>query len=224
MKTAATTLLTIIALCATAHAGLQTGIATSATATTAAGTLNGVNWTATTSASSAFLGINMGSGNWDLGSTLPVDGLFLGTGNVNAGDTQRFEFSSPVQDICFFVENFDSSSAAIIATDATLTIVDATSGLSFVQSTTNSGVLSTSNTSYDGVGDVILQLSGPTSYIQFDYLAGEGANGVFYGFAQGTASATAVPEPSSFLFLTLCFGGFAYMRKRNWVSADVSSD
>lgn len=214
MKTVASTLFTILVISATAQAGLLVGEATSVTATTANGTLNGVSWTATTSSTSAFLGINMGSGNWDLGSTLPVDGLFLGTGNVNAGDTQRFDFSAPVQNVCFFVENFDSSSAATITTDANLSIVAATPSIAFAQSTASSGVLSTSNTSFDGVGDVIIQLTGPTSYIQFDYIAGEGANGVFYGFAQDSSSATAVPEPSSFLFLAICFSGLAYFRRR----------
>ena len=107
-----------ILFAASATAGLTvSGVANSVTPITASGTLDGIGWTATTTATSAFVGINLPTGTWDLGTTLPVNALFLAAGDVNAGDTQTFVFEQPVEDICFFVENFDSSSAANIVTD-----------------------------------------------------------------------------------------------------------
>jgi len=195
-----------------ASAGLVSGIADSATSTTATGTLDGVVWNATSTFTSPFLGANVGSGVWDVGMTLPTNALFLGTSWVNAGDSQAFYFESPVSDICFYVENFDSSSLANISTDANLSLVSASSSISFTSTGASTAKLGTTNSSYDGEGDAILMLSGPVNYVQFDYLDGEGANGVFYGFAKGNV--TAVPEPSSLSYLMICSSLLYAFRRR----------
>lgn len=201
-------------LATSAFAGVTVGIADSATAITATGTLDGVGWTATTTASSPFVGINLPSGTWDLGTPLPANGLFLATGDVNAGDTQTFVFDQPVSDIYFYVENFDSSSAANIVTDGTLLLLAGTADILFTPTSASTGTVSTSNSSYDGVGDMILQLSGPTTFVQFDYTGGTGSNGIFYGFAvESNTTTTAVPEPSALLYLTLCGCGLATVRR-----------
>ena len=206
-------------LVTSANAVLIFGTANSVTpVVNASGALQGVSWTATTTSSSPFLGINIGSGVWNLSTPLDPgpDELILGAGDVNAGDSQTFTFSQPISDIFFYVENFDSSSAANVTTDGALSIIDATSDISFSSTSISSGFLSTTNSSFDGVGDVILKLTGPTSFIQFDYTGGEQANAVFYGFAVDTL--TTVPEPSGFLCLLMCAAGLAYVR-RNRVSA-----
>ena len=202
-----------------AFGGLTVGVATDVTPVTASGTLNSVGWTATTTASSPFVGINLPSGTWDLGTAIPSDALFLAAGDVNAGDTQTFVFDQPVNDILFYVENFDSNSAANIVSDGNIALVSATADITFTPATSTSATLATTNAGFDGVGDAILQFSGPTSYIQFDFTNGIGANGVFYGFAgnQNSINVTPVPEPSAFMALALCGVGIAYVRRRKFV-------
>lgn len=215
MKTLAATLTILALFVSQASATLIPGIASSATSTTATGTVNGIVWNATTTSTSPFLGVNVGSGVWDVGTTLPTNALFLGTSTVNGGDSQAFFFNSPVSDLSFYVENFDSSSIANVTTDANLSLVAASSSISFTSTGASTATLSTSNTSFDGEGDAILKLSGPASFVQFDFLNGYGANGIFYGFAQTTANVTAVPEPSSMLYLTICALLFYGFRRRN---------
>ena len=196
-----------------ASASLISGIANTATNTTASGTIEGIGWTATSTSTSPFLGVNIGSGVWDVGTALPTNALFLGTSSVNGGDSQAFFFNAPVSDIYFYVENFDSGSIANISTDDNLSLFGSSSSISLTSTGNSNATLSSSNTSYNGEGDAILLLSGPASFVQFDYLQGDGANGIFYGFATDVA-ATAVPEPSSFLCLAISASVFYCFRRR----------
>lgn len=219
MKFASTSLLVILTLfVAKAPASVViTGTASASNATAAYGELNGVDWTAITFDSSPFIGINHTMGNrWDAGLPLAENSLFVTADNVNAGDFQLFRFAEAVENLMFYVENFDTGSVANIHSDAEISVLVAGDGMSYASTAANSGTLSTSNTTSNGVGDVILQLSGPTTYISFDYTAGGEANGIFYGFAQTVAptAATAVPEPSSFLFLLITGSGLAYLHRR----------
>jgi hypothetical protein len=218
MRTLLASLFIVACSASSIFGALIPGTATSMTTTTASGVLDGIGWTAVTTSTSPFIGINLPTGTWDVTVNLPENGLFLGTGYVNAGDTQQFFFDQPVSNLCFFIENFDSNSAASITTDGVVSVIAASSSISF---NSTSVTLNTSNASFDGEGDVILSLSSPTTFIQFDYSDGIDANGVFYGFAIDNQVA-AVPEPSSFLFLLLCGSSAAYVRRfRNRLSAGL---
>ena len=204
----------VVIIAAPAQADFILGKAEKVTAVTAAGRLNGVGWTATTTSTAPFLGINLGSGLWDLSTPLDNDALFLGTNFVNAGDTQTFTFNQPVTNLYFYIENFDSGSVANVVTDGIFSSVEATPDITFSPNTASTALLANANSSFDGVGDVILKLSGRISYVQFDYTGGEQANGVFYGFAVEDLNPSAVPEPSAFLCLLICASSSAYLRRK----------
>ena len=192
-------------------------MATGSTSTTATGTVNGITWTAQTSSTSPFIGINLPTGTWDVSLDLPSNGLFIGAGSVNGGDVQRFNFDEPITNLCFFVENFDSNSAATITTDGAIELLGSSQSISFTKTAPGTATLSTSNLGFDGEGDAVIQLSDSATYIEFDYTDGIEANGIFYGFAWDNQVA-AVPEPSSFLFLLLCGTLSAYLRRNKVVA------
>ena len=86
-----------------------------------------------------------------------------------------------------------------------VTLVDASSSISFDSVAGDDGVvgkLTTSNAGYDGEGDAAFLVVGDISGIRVDYTAGEGAIGVFYTFAEPCA----VPEPTSLLVMAGLFG------------------
>jgi len=194
------------------------------TATTAEGAIGDVGITVRSSASSPIIGLvgnhfGLGDpcGSWD--GTMPLDHADTGVvaSYVNAGDFQEFLFSSALDETFFYIENFDSSSIAdITIVGATeIALVDASSSISFTSSIGDDGVggtLATSNTGYDGEGDAVLHIKGDVSSIRLDYTSGEGANGVFYTFAEPCA----VPEPTSiFVFATLIsIAGIIGFRRR----------
>lgn len=210
-----------VILAAPATADLILGTANSVTAVTATGELNGVNWTATTTSTAPFLGINLGSGVWDLPTPIESGSLFLGTNFVNAGDTQTFTFDQPVTNLSFYVENFDSGSIASVVTDGIFTSVESTPNITFLPSTASTALLANTNMNFDGVGDLIMKISGRITYVQFDYAAGEQANGVFYGFAVDNLNSAAVPEPSAFVCLLVCASGVAYLRRNRLGSSST---
>lgn len=208
--------LAVLVLNATCSAALIPGVVTGSTSTTATGTVNGITWTAQTTATSPFIGINLPSGSWDVSLDLPSNGLFIGAGSVNGGDVQRFNFDEPITNLCFFIENFDSNSAATITTDGAIALLGSSQSISFTKTAPGTATLSTTNLGFDGEGDAVIQLSDNATYIEFNYSDGVEANGIFYGFAWDNQP-TAVPEPSSFLFLLLCGTVASYLR-RNKVS------
>jgi hypothetical protein len=196
------------------HAELITATATDFTNTTAEGLLDGVAWHATTSSEAPFLGINLSSGTWNVGVSLPPGVLALTASNVNAGDFQEFTFDTAISSGYFYIENFDSSSVANITSDATTFEMYATSSsITYVPATATSGVLNTSNEGYDGEGDAIFRFTGPLTSLRLDFTDGTGANGVFYGFSQASI-VNSVPEPSSTAFLVIGVTGLALMRRR----------
>ena len=175
---------------------------------------------------------------WDAGDLALSDStLGLGATWVNGGDYQQFDFAAPWSGGYFYIENFDSSSQATIAVTggATTSLAAASSSITYDEAT---GVLTSSNASFNGEGDAVIQLDGEVSSIRIDYSQGEQANGIFYAFgseapengsngdddsnggsqSQGgqpsDPSTGAVPEPSSLML----WGGLllmviAYRRK-----------
>lgn len=221
--TLAVGLLLAIAASCSASVG-DTATWTSWEATSAAGMLNGVNITATTNSEAPFVGIagnHFGAfdgecGSWDGSDEYALDHDVEGliASNVNKGDYQEFTFSSAFTNGLLYIENFDSRSKANIkVTGATsIALVDASESITFDVKSGNGGVLASSNRGYDGEGDLVLALTGDVTSIRIDYTRGEGANGVFYTFAQ----ACPVPEPTSALVMAGLFGlgGLLYIRRK----------
>lgn len=215
-------------LASAAHASVtvtETAVWEEFSSVRAKGSLGGIEIRARTTPSSEFVGFSGNHfaefdgecGEWDGMSFLDHSVQGLVTSNVNAGDFQEFSFSSPLTNGLFYVENFDSNSMAMLtATGATsITVVDASSSISYDSTGADTGKLSTSNSGFDGEGDVIFLIEGDVSNIRLDYTGGDGANGILYTFANGTACP--VPEPTSLLVMAGLFslGGFAVYRRRD---------
>ena len=215
----AAALLVFVGLAASASAATNPAVwSPTFTTTTAYGTFSGVDVTAVSTSSSPFVGLmaDRFAGGWDGTLTLDSSAMALTASYVNGGDSQAFGFSAPLSEGLFYIDNFESSSSAeIIAHGATsLTLIDASSSISFTSLGANSGQLVTSNAGYDGEGDAVLQFSGDVTSIQVIYDGGEGANGIMYTFAEpGTE---AVPEPTSALVVAGLFGigGICGWRRR----------
>jgi hypothetical protein len=159
-----------------------------------AGDLNGIVIAGSTSESSLFAGISdnrFDDAVWQAGRKLPVGTPTVSTADVNAGDTQTFEFMQPISDVLLYIENFDSNSVAQItlASTGNLALVSASPSISFESVSPLIGTLRTSNSTSNGEGDAVLRLTGDVDFVTIDYTSGDGSNGVFYTFA--------VPEPSS---------------------------
>jgi hypothetical protein len=211
-------------------AALTPGTWSSVGPTSAVGSVGGIEILATTNAEAAFTdaathrftNTNVLCGGWDVVGfefELPESALALTTTYVNAGDAQQFDFDVPWDGGYFYIENFDSSSiATITVAGGKLELVAASPSISYAGSSMASGVLSTSNTGFDGEGDAVFAVSGNVTSILVSYEQGEGANGVFYGFAE--ASANAVPEPASVVVwgsLLAVIGGVLHWRRRRTV-------
>ena len=188
------------------------------TATTATGSVGDVTVNAVSSATAPIVGLspNHFGVHWDAASALGDPVLGLTVSEVNAGDEIDFSFSSPLTNgTVLYIENFDSNSAATItAAGATSISVLTNSMVSYSASGSSTGVLSSMNAGYDGNGDIALVLEGAVTSVSLDYTGGDGANGVFYAFAEPMAQA--VPEPTSVLVMaSLCgLGGVAYYFRR----------
>lgn len=176
----------------------------------ATGTFAGTSLTAVSTTSSPFLVGTLFNdrfaGSWDGSMPLAPTALALVTTNVNAGDSQAFSFGTAISDGLFYIENFDSNSmATITANGATsLSLIDNSASISYSSLGANTGTLVTSNGSFNGEGDAVLQFTGAVTSIQIQYSGGDGANGVMYTFAEPCA--TAVPEPTSAMVMAGLFG------------------
>ena len=80
-------------------------------------------------------------------------------------------------------------------TDGLLELISGSDSISFSSDSDNVGVLRTSNPTFDGEGDVVLLFSGAITRLDLTYQGGDGANGIFYGFAINETRA--VPEPTA---------------------------
>jgi hypothetical protein len=187
-------------------------------ATTATGTLSGITISASTNSEAEFVGFtdrHFGAfdgecGSWDGQMPLTHDDEGLIASNVNGGDYQQFSFDTPLTDGLLYVENFDSSSMAMLtATGATsITVVDQSDSISYTSTGADSLKLTSSNAGYDGEGDAVFHLAGDVTNVRLDFSAGDGANGVIYTFAKKSAmdAPNAVPEPTSLLVMAGLFG------------------
>lgn len=186
---------------------------TAYTTGTGTGTVESVDISATSSDTAPFVGFSnnrFSSSAWEAGMPLPVGHNSIIAANVNAGEYQQFDFSSPISGL-LYIENFDSSSeATIIASGATsLSLASGSSSISFATSAIDGGVLATSNSSFDGEGDAVLAFDGPVTSIRVQYSNGTGDNGVFYTVAINN------PEPSSVaMLLTASLGMISLVRRR----------
>lgn len=211
------TILCFLGMCVAANAAITPGTWTSHTATTAVGSVGGVTINATNSGSTTFASIhpNRFGNGWDTDNALGNMALGLTTTSVGAGDSQTFTFSSPLLDgTLFYIENFDTNSIANIKASTTGAIpnvsVLSTSNVLYVGTSVTAGgglvsangVLTSSNATSDGNGDVILVLDGGITELTLDYTNGGGGNGIFYTFAEPCA----VPEPTSALVMAGLFG------------------
>ena len=198
-------------LCASVHAEMMSVDWKSAEMRSAVGTLMDSMVTVTTSEDSKFTELfqPFNEDNWQAEMPLPNDTKLLGVGNANAGDSQTFVIQEPLMDVLMYIENFDSNSIATISVEGTeLDGIDLLSGspsITLEDISMDSGSLLTANMTSDGEGDAILKFYGSIRSISLDYMAGDGANGVFYTLAMPTMSQP-VPEPSTGLGLLLAFG------------------
>lgn len=210
----------LLGYCVVAHGAATPGSWDSYTATTATGTIGGVTVNAMSSATAPIVGLspNHFGVHWDAASALGDTVLGLTVSEVNAGDNMDFTFSSPLANkTVLYIENFDSNSAATItATGATNISVLTNSMVTYNASGGSTGVLSSMNAGYDGNGDIALVLEGAVTSVSLDYTGGDGANGVFYAFAEPASQA--VPEPTSVLVMASLFGlgglGYYFRRRR----------
>lgn len=225
----ATVMLAVLATASYATSVTEVTDWTSSSATSATGTLDGITITAETTSDAEFLGFagnhfaffDGECGSWEgmWGLDHSVEGLIAS--NVNGGDYQEFTFSSALTDGLFYIENFDSDSMAMItATGATsIQLIDMSPSIVFEATAPDMANLSTTNSGFNGEGDATFLIEGDVTSIRVDYKAGEGANGIFYNFATGTASEKPqpIPEPTSMLVMAGLFGlgGFAAVYRRH---------
>lgn len=212
---------TLIALsgCISVQAAVTPGTWGSYTATTATGDIDGTTVNATTTSSSPIVGLspNHLGNHWDAANPLGNAVLALTVAQTNAGDSIDFAFSSALQDATIlYIENFDSNSAATItAAGATNISVLSNSMVTYAAQGGSMGTLTSSNSGYDGNGDIALILEGAVTSVSLDYSGGDGANGVFYAFA--APEPQAVPEPTSMLVMAGLFGfggALTYYRRK----------
>lgn len=183
------------------------GVWTGQSSSLAFGLLDGVSLSATSSGGAKFAGIvprtHFTGRNWQGGLSFPEETDSLVAVPVNAGTHHTFRFAEPIEEGMLLIENFDSSSIAKITAsgkDSLLELVSASDSISFSSMSDAVGMLETSNPTYNGEGDAVILFSGAVTGLNLEYSAGSGANGVFYGFAKGTAQS--VPEPAAAFLAT----------------------
>ena len=207
--------------CAEIHADTIEGDWTSFTASTAVGVLDGTTIMGTASADAPFFGIAedqrfwpFGEGGWDAGFPLSIDTRAMTATNVNAGDSHEFAFASAIESPSLYIENFDSNSIATITAfgSDSISLLSGSPSISFAADSATTGILQTSNPTFNGEGDAIIFLEGPVTGVRLDYSGGDGANGVFYGFA--LVDTAAVPEPAGDLMLILAGVSLLALRRR----------
>gem|GEM_PF-2623738 len=211
--------LAIVSCCFSVQAAVTPGTWGTYTTTTAMGTVDGIAVNATTTSSSPIVGLSnkhLGK-HWDAAYPLNDSVLALTVAQNNSGDTITFSFGSALQDgTLLYIENFDSNSAATInAAGATNIAVLSTSMVNYVATNGSMGTLASTNSGYDGNGDIALVLDGGVTSVTLDYTGGDGANGVFYAFA--APEPQAIPEPTSMLVMAGLFGlggALSYYRRK----------
>lgn len=179
----------------------------------AIGQLGGGLITAAASSDAEFVGLSEGSFSgeqWDTGSELSAMAEALVVGDANPGDTHTFVFTESLSNVHLYIENFDSSSVASVTLEGTgpLSLFASSPSVTYSPTDSNSGVLTTSNASSDGEGDLILMLGGSPESLSIDFTSGDGQNGVFYTFA------VPIPEPSSSGLLVVGLIGVMMLRRR----------
>lgn len=209
-------------------AAITPGTWTTSTATTAQGSVGDINITASTNDGAPFAGPHHGRFasvglcvGWDgpAAYELPESALALTTTTVNAGDVQTFDFDAPWMNGYFYIENFDAGSlATITVTGGEIEFLGASPSISYAGTTVSSGVLSTTNNTPNGEGDVVFAITGGATSISIAYDGGGAGNGVFYGFAEPMAMPAAVPEPTSVMVwcgLIAAVFGLQWKRRTN---------
>lgn len=189
----------------------ESAIWTGQSSSLAFGSLGGITFSATASDEAPFMNFyhdRFTGDSWQGGLEVPVDARSLLAQPVGANAKHVFRFSDPVEEGLLLIENFDSSSVASVAVsgkDATIELISASDSIAFLADSDAAGSLSTTNPTFDGEGDAVLLFSGAVTDLELNYLRGDGANGVFYGFA--TPTAQSVPEPT----FGICIPAFALL-------------
>lgn len=199
----------VLAVAGEARANLITTDWTSSTANSATGTLDGTTITGSILSGAPFQGIFTGSFAppfWNAPQPLDASVESIALIPVNSGADHDFAFSTPLSYVRFYIENFDSSSDAVVtAVGATsISMVAASPSMSYTMITPSSGRLLTSNGGFNGEGDAILDILGSVQSVRLQYSNGIQDNGIAYTFAT-----TAVPEPSSLTSAALGLVGLA---------------
>lgn len=188
---------------------------TSFTSSSSTGVLDGTSISGSIISGPGFNGIYTGqfSGpGWLAGHPLPESAESIG-GEGAAGGNQFFQFSRPISYLRFYVDNFDSGAAATItANGATLiSLIGNSPSMSYTPLTASTGNLVTSNFSFNGEGDAILELTGSITSFRLQYYSGTLGNFVGYTFATN-----AVPEPGALGFLATTVAiGMTRLRRRS---------
>ncbi|MFN7738171.1 MAG: PEP-CTERM sorting domain-containing protein [Pirellula sp.] len=183
------------------------------TSSNATGILDGRNVNGTIVSGPGFNGIYTGqfSGSgWLAGNPLSASTESIGVEGA-AGGNQFFQFSSPLSNLRFYVDNFDSgSSATITAIGADqILLIGHSQSISYAPLTASTGNLISSNFSFDGEGDAILELTGAITSFRLQYYSGTLGNFVGYTF-----TTNAVPEPGSLSILFFGTAAFGLLRHR----------
>lgn len=123
--------------------------------------------------------------NWNADFELAPEVAALVTKSANAGEVQTFQFDPPIVDPLFYIENLDSHTEALLTVEnAVIELISRSPSVVVKQRDDFSkAVVSSSNQSFDGEGDLILRLVGEVSSVRMAYYRGIGDNGVLYGFA-----------------------------------------
>lgn len=157
-------------------------------ASSATGTIGDIRVRAETAANAPFvqgLANGFAAPNWDAEFELAPEAVALVTSHVNAGEVQSFQFEPAIVDAFFYIENLDSHTEALVtADDGIIELVSSSPSIEVTQrDDLSTVVISSSNQSFDGEGDLILRLVGEVTVVRMAYYRGIGDNGVLYGFA-----------------------------------------
>jgi len=198
------------------HADLVVTDWTGFTSNTSTGILDGLNVSGTIVSGPGFNGIYTGqfSGSgWLAGNPLSSNAESIGTEGA-AGGNQFFQFSSAVTNLRFYFDNYDSGARATITAIGAnqISLIGKSQSISYVPLTSSTGNLISSNSSFNGEGDGILELTGSITSFRLQYYSGTLGNFVGYTF-----TTNAVPEPGSLglLFTTASVGLIRYRRRTN---------
>lgn len=187
---------------------------TSFTSNSATGILDGITVTGSVVSGPGFNGIYTGQFSvpgWLAGNPLSASAESIG-GEGAAGGNQLFQFSSPMSNLRFYVDNFDSGARATITAIGAdqILLIGKSQSISYTPLTASTGNLISSNFSFNGEGDAILEMTGSITSFRLQYTGGTVGNFVGYTF-----TTNAVPEPGSLcLLFTTSFVGLTSYRRR----------